>query len=349
MDEMLDIFHDDAFSAVSLTDAVTTIPNSYGLINDLGIFRDEPIATRTAVIALQNGILNILPTRQLGAPPTFGNSPKAKYKSFVVPHIPHNDAVLADDVRGRFALIPGQGPRQLMTAIDLVNDKLDEIRAKHAITLENLRMGALKGQLLDADGSLIYDFFAEFGITQKVFDFKLGDPATNVGAICTAVSRYMQLNLLGDTMTSVKALCSPTFMDRLTSHPSVVNAYNFYMGTNPNRDDVRQNFPFKGIQFEEYIGYGTHLNEDSTTTQVPFIPDGDVRFFPLGTRSTFSNYWGPPNYIYSLNEAPPLGAEVFVAPLEFMKFGAGIEMHTESNPLPVVKRPQLLARGYSST
>ena len=31
-----------------------------------------------------------------------------------------------------------------------------------------------------------------------------------------------------------------------------------------------------------------------------------------------------------------------------MKFGAGVEIMTESNPLPLVKRPQLLVRGTSS-
>lgn len=159
----------------------------------------------------------------------------------------------------------------------------------------------------------------------------------------------MEDNLLGDTMTSVHALCSPTFMNRLISHPSVVNAYNFYMGTNPNRDDVRKDFPFQGILFEEYRGYATYLNEDKTTTKTLFIPDGDARFFPMGTTETFSTYWAPPEYMDWENEAPDIASsQVFVAPLERKAFGKGVDIHTESNPLPFCKRPQLLVRGFSS-
>jgi hypothetical protein len=43
---------------------------------------------------------------------------------------------------------------------------LETMRNKHAITLEHLRIGALKGVILDADGSVIYDLFDEFEITQ---------------------------------------------------------------------------------------------------------------------------------------------------------------------------------------
>jgi hypothetical protein len=33
-------------------------------------------------------------------------------------------------------------------------------------TLEHLRIGAIKGQILDADGpAVIYDLFTEFGVT----------------------------------------------------------------------------------------------------------------------------------------------------------------------------------------
>ncbi|NEU15094.1 major capsid protein, partial [Methylobacterium sp. BTF04] len=54
-------------------------------------------------------------------------------------------------------------------------------------------------------------------------------------------------------------------------------------------------------------------------------------------------FWG------SVNQAPNgADSEVFVAPLEPKKFGKGMDIHTESNPLPLVKRPALLVRGTTS-
>ena len=350
---ILDIFANGAFSAVSLTDNVNVVPNMYGRIQQLGIFADEPIPTTKVSIEFNNGVLNLLPTRQRGAPPTFGTPEKRSLKAYVVPHIPHDDSVLTTDVQDMIAWANGLQAAQLETVIGYVNRKLISMRRKHAITLENLRMGALKGIITDADGTVLLNLFNEFGVTPQTFDFLLGTTTTNVGGVCRNISGYMEDNLLGDTMTSVKCLASPLFMSRLTSHPSVVNAYNFYMGTNPNRDDVRKNFAFQGIDFEEYRGNATYLNEDKTTTRTYFVPPGGATFFPMGTTETFSNYWAPPEYMGYANDAPDMtadimGSQVFVAPMEPMKFGKGMDIHTESNPLPFCKRPQLLVSGFSS-
>lgn len=349
MDSILDVFNQLPFTAMALTDNINIVPNMYGKINQLGIFNDEPIPTTSVAVRLDNGVLNLLPSRQRGAPPTLGLAETRALKSFVVPHFPHNDSVLATDVQDMVAWVRGSQPAMLETVLGYVNRKLISMRRKHAITLENLRMGALRGVILDADGSVITNLFTEFGVTQQLFDFAFSTSTSNVGGTCRAINGYFEDNLLGDTMDHVHAFCSPTFFNRLISHPSVANAYQFYMSTgNPNRDDTRRGFPFQGIVFEEYRGYATFLNEDKTTTKMPFVPDGDARFFPIGTTETFSTYWAPPDFVTSVNEAPSLDAQVFVAPLEPKAFGKGYDIHTESNVLPLCKRPALLARGYSS-
>ncbi len=351
MSTILDIFNDEAFSAITLTDNVNIVPNMYGRVNQLGIFNDEPIPTTSVSINIVNGVLNLLPTRPRGAAPTLGTPEKRHLKSFLVPHIPHGDSVLASDVQNMFAWTQGLQSLQLETVIGYVNRKLITMRRKHAITLENLRMGALKGIITDADGSTILNLFTEFGVTQQSFDFAFATSSTDVGSILDDLTGYMQDNLLGDTMDSVHCLASPTFMKRMLAHASVKAAYQFFNtanGLNPNRDDVRKMFPFHGVMFEEYRGYATYLNEDSTTTKSLFVPDGEARFFPMGTTETFANYWAPPDFVSEINKAPDLSSQVFVAPLEPMKFGKGYDVHTESNPLPLCKRPALLVRGFSS-
>ncbi|WP_419952530.1 major capsid protein [Methylobacterium sp.] len=351
MPTILDIFNQDAFSASSLTGNITVVPNTYGRINELGIFTPEPIATTSVTVIIDNGVLNLLPTRPRGGPASLGTRGKQRPAAFVVPHIPHEDSVLATDVQNMLAMSGPGFTGGLETVLGFVNRKLITMRKKHAITLENLRMGAIKGVIRDYDGTVLLDLFGAFGVTEKVVDFLLGTPGTDVGAKCDEVVGYMEDNLLGETMTSVHALASPEWMAKFTSHASVKEAYKYFASApNPMRDSVRKGFPFKGITFEEYRGSASYIQEDgSRTTPQRFIPAGDVRFIPLGTSDTFTNYWSPPDFWGSVNQAPNgADAEVFVAPLEPKKFGKGMDIHTESNPLPLVKRPALLVRGTTS-
>lgn len=350
MPEIIDIFNQNAFSASSLTGSIAIVPNNYGRINALGLFRPEPITTTTVTVIIEDGVLNLLPTRPRGAPASLGTRGRQRPKAFVVPHIPHDDAVLATDVQNMLALSP-QGSAGLETVLGFLNRKLITMRNKHGITLENLRVGALKGIVRDYDGSIIVNYFDQFGITEKVVDFLLGTSSTDVLGKCLEVNGYMEDNLLGETMTGVHALCSPEWFGAFVKHASVKEAYKYYASApNPLRQDMRRGFEFGGITFEEYRGAASYLQEDGTRSAPQrFIPAGDVRFFPHGTTDTFVNYWAPPDFWMKINEAPELAdAEVFVAPLEPMKFGKGVEVHTESNPLPLVKRPALLVRGTTS-
>ena len=350
MPEVLDIFNQDAFAASALTGAMAMVPNAYGRINQIGIFRQEPIATTTVTVVIENGVLTLLPTRPRGAPASFGTRGKQKPTAFVVPHIPHEDSVLATDVQNMLALGAG-GTFGLETVLGFVNRKLITMRGKHAITLENLRMGALKGVITDSDGSTLLDLFQAFGVTQQSFDFLLGTPGTDVLGKCQDVTGYMEDNLLGETMTGVHALASPEWFRKFVGHAKVTEAFKYYQnGPQILREDVRKGFTFGGINFEEYRGSSSYLQEDGTTTAPQrFIPAGEVRFFPLGTTDTFVNYWAPPDFMDAVNTAPNIAdAEVFVAPLEPKRFGKGVDIHTESNPLPLVKRPALLVRGTTS-
>ena len=69
---ILDIFNQDAFSASSLTGTITIVPNSYGRINALGLFRPEPIPTTNVTVIIEDGVLNLLPTRPRGGPASLG-------------------------------------------------------------------------------------------------------------------------------------------------------------------------------------------------------------------------------------------------------------------------------------
>lgn len=339
-----DVFNGDAFNAVELTAAVNVVPNTYGRLQELDLMPGEGVPTTSVAVQFVNGELNLLPTRTRGGPPSLGAKEKRNVRSFEIPHIPHDDFVLAKDVQNVVSL----GGNVLENVQDVVNRKLATMRRKHAITLEFLRMGALSGQILDADGSLIYDLFAEFGVQQKTVFFDLDNASANVAGKCREVTGYTEDNLLGDVMTSVHCLASPGFFDKLVSHKSVADAFRFYSNSpnaNPVRDDVRRMFPFQGIMFEEYRGTATQLQEDGSKTVRRFIPQGEARFFPRGTTECFSTYFAPGDFMDVVNTP---GLEVYARQAMDLEFWRWVKLHTQSNPLPLCKRPALLVRGSSA-
>lgn len=342
MSTILDFFASPYFTPRALTDAVNIIPNTYGRLGQLNLFPVKPISTTYVEIEYKNGLLSLLPVKERGAPGTQNRSSKREKRLFKIPYIPHDDALLASDLQNyvKFGTV-----NVVETLMDATNDKLESMRANHDITLEHLRMGALKGQIVDCNGSLIYDLFDEFGITQHVINFKLKDQTTRVDQKCRELKRYIERALRGEVSTGkVHVLVSSEFFDLLIAHPSVEKAYLYYAATqNPLRDETRSGFEFHGVIFEEYNATASAEKADGSFIEYRFIAAGEGHAWPVGTRQTFQTYAAPADTIDEVNHAPKPTDLIYVKQ-ERMKFDKGIEFHTEMSPLPFVKRPALMVK-----
>ena len=335
--DMVNFFNSDAFNMVSMTMAINRVPNTYGRLRELNLFPEEGVSQRVILVEEQNGVLNLLPTQTPGAPGTYGNTSKRKIRSFVIPHIPHEDAVMPEEVQGVRLFGSDNATEAVATK---VASKLAQARAKHAITLEHLRMGALRGTILDADGSTLYNLYTEFSITQKVVDFLLGTAGTEVREKCAEVLRHIEDNLQGEVMNGVHALVSGEFFDKLVKHANVKEAYKYYQQSQNLSDDYRKKFTFGGITFEEYRGSAT----DAAGTTRRFIANGDGHVFPVGTASSFKTFFSPADFNETANT---VGLPLY-AKTEVRRMGRGVDIHTQSNPLPICARPEILVRIHSS-
>lgn len=332
-------FDAGGFGLAEMSAAISLLPNPYGRVGQLGLFAPEPIAQRNVIIESIEGELRLLPSVAPGAPATVGTSDRRSVRSFAVPHIPHNDVVLPEEIQGIRGLGLASGEDPLVT---VMTRKLAKMRAKHAQTLEYMRVNALLGVTKDGAGNTIYDWHDEFGITKASVDFAFGGN-DDVVTRCTQAARHVEENLKGEMMTSMHALVSPEFFDALIKHKSVKDAYAFYQGTagaNPLRDDVRRGFRFGSILFEEYFGTVT-LSHGQTAR---LIPAKEGVAFPLGTFDTFRTYFAPANLMEAVGT---YGQELYAHQLARQN-GTGIDIHTQSNPLPIVKRPALTVRLHSS-
>ncbi|SDD22882.1 major capsid protein [Aquimonas voraii] len=327
-------FANPAFSMASLTAAINLLPNRYGRLEQLNLMPAKPVRQRQILVEERNGVLNLLPTQPPGSPGTVGRRGKRTLRSFVVPHIPHDDVVLPDEVQGLRAF---GSETEAETLAGVIARHLDTMRNKHAITLEHLRMGALKGVILDADGSVLYDLFAEFKIAPKTIAFDLGNANTKVKPKCIATLAAIEDGLKGEYMNGVHCLCSPEFFTALTSHGNVEKAFENWQNGAILINDVRRGFTFGGITFEEYRG---QANDPETGDARRFIAAGEAHAFPLGTLDTFGTYFAPADFNETVNT---LGQPLY-AKQEPRKFDRGTDLHTQSNPLPMCHRPGVLVK-----
>lgn len=334
-------FADREFTAPELTMAMNVIPNMYTLITQLGIFGNPiPLATTIVRLEIQNGVLALLPTTVRGGDATKGYDARRKVKIFEIPQIAHEDAVMAAEIQN----MRGFGGFMPEMFGDAVNRKLLTMAMKHYLTHEWHRVGALSGKILDADGGTMLDLFSEFGVSQKSEFF---GATGSLNQHIRNVKRHIEDNLLGDVMTGVGCLCSPEFFDMLLEDDKVLAAYNAAAAVaqyNPNLHDVRPMFQHQGVAFIEYRGSAGVKNADGTTTTRKFIPANEARFFPLGTVDSAASFVAPGDFIETVN-AP---GQLFYAKPHPIKHNRGLELYTQSNLLPIWKRPATLVRGSTA-
>ncbi|GHU19497.1 minor capsid protein E [Alphaproteobacteria bacterium] len=326
-------FENSAFDMTSLTASLNLLPNMYGKLESLKLFPQKSVRTRNICVEEKNGVLNLLPTQMPGSPATLGTQGKRKMRSFTIPHIPHDDVILPEEVQGIRAF---GSETELQAMANVVTDHLQTMRNKHAITLEHLRMGALKGYILDSDGSTLYNLYDEFEIAPKVVSFALGTTTTDVKRKCLEVVRHVEDNLRGEFMSGIHCLVSPEFFDALTSHSKVKEAYELWQEGSALRNDMRTGFTFAGITFEEYRGQATDMNGNVRR----FIAANEGHCFPTGTAETFVTYFAPADFNETVNT---LGLPMYAKQCP-RKFDRGTDLHTQSNPLPMCLRPGVLVK-----
>jgi len=332
---VLNLFDSDLFSLASLTEAINKLPFVPSRIGEMGLFQQTPIATTTAIIEEQSGLLAVLPWGRRGGPGTKHKTGKRTGKAMVVPHIGYDDEVLAESVQNVRAF---GSETQAQTIAQIVNEHLAAMRQNHEVTHEYHRANAIQGLVKDSDGRVEYNLWEFFGITQPTdVDFVFGTSTTNIQSKVLGIKRTIEAALGGAAVYDhIHCLCGPTFFDAFTGHTVVRAAYDRFRESEFFRSDVRKGFDFCGVVFEEYIG---------TVSGQTFIPAASARFFPVGVPGLFQTVLAPADYIETVNT---LGQPVY-AKQEPMKFNKGIEIESQSNPLMICTRPGVLVRGHSST
>ena len=320
----MDIFNDDAFSVVSLTKAIEDTPFVPGRVGQLGIFSEEGVSTTSISIEKVGSTVSLVPAASRGSSGRPMGNDKRQMIPFTATHLPQRASILADEVQNLRAF---GSESEVETAQRLMNRKLAKMRRDLDTTIEYQRIGAIKGLILDSDGTTeLLNLHTAFGTSVTSHSLVLGTAGTLVRNKVIEARRKMEAALGGLTYSGARVLCSASFFDALVGHAKVEAAFDRYMNGEFLREDQRGGFYFAGVFWEEYRGQ---------VGATKFIADGEAWMVPEGVPDLFVTNYAPADYMETVNT---LG-QAYYAKQEPKDFNKGIDVETQSNPIHICTRP----------
>ena len=326
----LDIFNGDAFTVSSLSQVIVDIPRVQTVLGDSGLFTESGITTTSMMIERTGSEFKLVPAAPRGG---VGAPVSLKGRSLVpvmAIHLPQTGAMLADEVQGIRAF---GSETEVEAASSRVAAKLAVAKGNLDLTLEYHRIGAIKGQVLDADGAtVLMDMYTTFGVAQTVQNFVLGTAGTKVKDKITAVTRAIRQKLGGRSFTGAEVLCSAAFFDALTGHVTIEKAFELFNQNAYARADQRgAGFTFAGVTFREYLG-GVGGQD--------FIAAGEAYAYPTGVSGLFQTAYAPADYMETVNT---MGLPYY-AKQKLMSFDKGVEFESQSNPINFCTLPEAVIK-----
>lgn len=331
---MINVFKGDGFTDVELTDAFIKRPYQPAYLGSLGIFKSRGVRSKSVLVEYKNGRLALIQSSPRGGPAVTPLGPnKRSLKSFMVPHLERGATIYADEV----ADVRDFGSETSIESVQsIVQERMDELRPMHEVTLEYHRLGAMKGIVKDADGSTIVNFFTEFGVSEQTAELDVSTSNTAVRKQCIQFTRMIEAELGADVVTGYVALCGDNFFDGLVDSDSVTKTLNTQESATL-RMDLRQGFTFGGIKWVNYRG---------SVGETDFIDTDEAHLIPIGP-DIYRTYYAPADTMKAVNTIGlPLYAMMIPDPTDQDRY---VELATQSNPLCMNLRPRAKVKLTLST
>lgn len=324
----LDIFNNDAFSVSQLTQTIVDIPRVPTQLGDEGLFTEQGLTTTTMMIERMGSGLKLVPTAPRGGVRATVGREKRKLIPIAAVHLPQGDTIMADEVQNVRAF----GSESEVESVQrLVNRQLALLKGNIDLTLEHMRIGALKGKVLDADGvSEIWDLYSIFGMQQQGLAFNIANKSSTVDLKekCVALKRLIQKAMGGRSFRRVRVKCSESWFDKFVGHDKMAKAWELWnSGAFARQDQTEGDFEFAGVVFQIYAGgVGDH----------EFIPEGKAYAYPEGVPNMFQTWYAPGDYMETVNT---MGSPYY-ANQRLLDFNKGVELETQSNPIMLNTLPE---------
>lgn len=335
----LDIFNDEAFSLIALTNFINKQDHVPGRAGELA-FRGNstPILTDKVAQEWISQSLGLIPTTARGAPAPQETQDKASGNAFSVPQIKLEDTINVSQFLGARQAGTTDTLQNVQT---VVQGQLTKMNKRFDLTLEHLRLGSLDGIVRDADGSVLLNFYTFFGLTKApAFDFSevINGPATDgqiatIRTKCQEVTRYMHRNLKApwNSGAHIHAFAGDNFFDAL-----IEGTREVYDGYEAAERRLGANYAFGMYEFGGIIWENYQGTDDNTTVKVAA---NSAKLFPVGVPGLFEEYLAPADFMETVGK-PGQPRYAKVAPDN--RFNRQLFLHVQSNPFPFCTNPQVL-------
>ena len=272
--------------------------------------------------------LQLVPAQTRGGP---GQTLKPKGRKLIsvnAVHLPQVDRITADEVQNVRAFGSETELRAVQT---VVRDRIAQMKANIDLTLEHQRIGALKGKVMDADGTTeLLDVYSLMGKTQTTQPWNIATSNTTADpkALCIALKRLVRNALGGKMFRRVRVICSPGFFDKLVAHQNMKAAWERWQeGAFFRQDQTQGDFEFAGVVFSIY-DYKIGAND--------VIEDGFAYAMPEGVTGMFQMWFAPADYIETVNtNGVPYYAKQWEEPS-----GKWVNLESQSNPITLNTLPE---------
>ena len=297
---ILDIFTGDAFSSVTMAEAIVDSQYVPNRLSEMGIFTKEGLTTLDFAIERRETGLSLVPVSPRGAPIPQHTHGISDLQKFTTTRIAKGDRILASelDFVRQFGDTEVQNRAQEIIARRLGTGRGDEgILNDIGLTYEKMMLEMVKtGNFVDKDGNILINCGAEmrsqadiknnvpFVIPTETFNFSTltnGALREKLNKIGRDISRKSRGKITANSMIHV--LVGDDFFDALGKNAEIRNHYSRNVAVEyVEGNDAWNKISYAGFTFENYRG-----TDDQSTVDIA-LKEGHA--FPTNTRGVFKHY-----------------------------------------------------------
>ena len=243
------------FDCTEMTAAVNKLPARPFFFKPL--FEVKGVKTTTVSLDIRKGRIVLIGDSERNTAPESlaGRGAKREWKHLSCAHLAQMDTLAPEDLQDVRAF----GSTEPISVAAVYNDKMQQLKDNLAATMEFHRLGAIKGVVLDADGTtVLHDIFNTFGATKKTLDISFPKTAADdANPILTSIlkaKRHVEAAMGGTPFDHIECIIGSDAYDMLTSHKLVREYFERWLSNRENfgnNDYRKRGFPYGGLTFVE--------------------------------------------------------------------------------------------------
>ncbi len=214
------------------------------------------VKTTTVSLDIKKGRIVLIGDSERNTAPESlaGRGAKREWMHLSCAHLAQMDTLAPEDIQDVRAF--GSTDR---LAAEVYNDKMQQLKNNLTATMESHRLGAIKGVVLDADGTtVLQDIFNTFGVTKKtmhiLFPKTAADDANPILTSILNAKRHVEAAMGGTPFSHIECIIGSDAYDMLTSHV-LVREYFERLARPPtnfgDNDYRKRGFTYGGLTFVE--------------------------------------------------------------------------------------------------